>query len=105
MRGTERAKMGRKQNALLRLTETAWPNANRKSIEKDPCEPTTAIGNRTKEDTFTTMVSRAVKAKMAKRFARKTLVRETGRWTKFAYTRRTVITAYHRLHASDQLTV
>src|SRR5256885_2103782 len=57
--------MARKLNTLLRLTETAWPNANRRSLEKDPSEPTTAIGNRTKEAAFTTMVSRAVSAEFS----------------------------------------
>src|SRR5437016_8399433 len=75
----ESANMARKLNTLLRLTETAWPNANRRSIEKDPCEPTTAIGNRTKEAAFTTMVSRAVSTKMENRFAKKILASEMGR--------------------------
>ena len=75
--------MARKQNALLRLTERAWPNANRKSLEKDPCEPTTAMGKRTKEAALTTTVSRAAKAKMANRLARKILARETGSGTRF----------------------
>ena len=75
--------MARKLNTLLRQTETAWPNANRRSIEKDPSEPSTAIGNNTKEAAFTTMVSRAVRAKMANRFAKKILVSEIGRGTRF----------------------
>ena len=76
--------MARKLNALLRMTEMACPNANRKKVEKDPCEPTTAIGNKTKEAAFTTMVRSAVRAKMANRFAKKILVNETGRGTRFA---------------------
>jgi hypothetical protein len=76
--------MAKKQNALLKLTEMAWPKANRKSLEKDPCEPTTAMGKRIKEAAFTTIVSRAVKAKMANRLAKKILASETGRCTKFA---------------------
>ena len=74
--------MARKLNALLRLTEMACPNANRRSLEKDPCEPMTAMGNNTKEAAFATMVSRAVRAKIADRFAKKILVSEMGSGTR-----------------------
>ena len=42
----------------------------------------TAMGNNTKEAAFATMVSRAVRAKIADRFAKKILVSEMGRGTR-----------------------
>src|SRR6267142_4325253 len=83
IRVPESAKIARKLNTLLRLTETAWPYAKRRSFEKGPSEPKTATGKRTKEAPLTTKVRRAVKAKMANKLAKKILDREMGNGTRF----------------------
>src|SRR5215472_184874 len=77
-----RAKMAKKLKTLAAKTATACPAANRRNRDTDGRDPTTAIGNRTTEAPFATMVRTPVSASRAHKFAKKIAPRESGKGTR-----------------------
>src|SRR5260370_10130318 len=82
------AKTAKKLNALAVKTAMAWPRVKRIHTAKEFCEPTTAMGNKTRDAALTTIVKRAARARMAAKLAKKMVRRESGRGTRRGESRR-----------------